>query len=712
MAIRIQLRRDISTVWSSVNPILLLGEYGLETDTGKQKLGDGVKTWLLLPYFTGFLDTTSFSGSLSAADDTVQKAFNTLDNLSFADTDASYLTLANTSSLNSERALVVSTGLKSVDGGVNSSYTLSINDNITATISGSTFTGVTKHNLGMSGSLTNLVDGKSYLAQGQNISIISESNGQVRIDVNVTDNTLNNVSTASHGFLPKLSAPLGKYLQDNLTWNYPVVSASNVLVDVTNFSGTGSLSYLDTNVQIALNTLDNRVTVGSAAGPIGIFANALIFNTSSITTPDVGVHLYNNDIYSGSIKKYIIPGNTFSLPDRQLSYLVGDYNSGSYLQRLTTNVDEVNESNIVPIYTLYRSGSLLHTISWDSIGQGLTNRMHQRLVKVERFAREYGLMLGEGASNEITLTAGTVWLGAARIPLVVTNSISSLAYLYVYNGSSWNISRINTYNRTQYQGPTGLVSLGGGGNHWTTNWIYRSVNDNAGSELLIVILGGADYGSLTAAALAGSPQIVPDVVSSHSILVGRIIAKKNTVPAAEIDSSFTKTLTAANVTDHNLLTNIQGGDGTLNQYYHLSLTEYTKVLNLSASNADINASYLTLANTASLNSERALVISTGLKSVDAGANSSYTLSINDDITATISGSTFTGATKHNLGLSGSLTNLVDGRSYIAPGVNIYVNSQSNGQIVIGAIGIIAGNIDGGRADTIYGGVLPIDCGGS
>ena len=47
----IQLRRDTSTNWDSVNPILAAGEAGFETDTNKFKIGDGTSNWSSLPYF-------------------------------------------------------------------------------------------------------------------------------------------------------------------------------------------------------------------------------------------------------------------------------------------------------------------------------------------------------------------------------------------------------------------------------------------------------------------------------------------------------------------------------------------------------------------------------------------------------------------------------------------------------------------------------------
>jgi hypothetical protein len=42
MAVRIQLRRDTSSNWSTNNPVLRPGEVGIETDTLKFKIGPAV----------------------------------------------------------------------------------------------------------------------------------------------------------------------------------------------------------------------------------------------------------------------------------------------------------------------------------------------------------------------------------------------------------------------------------------------------------------------------------------------------------------------------------------------------------------------------------------------------------------------------------------------------------------------------------------------
>lgn len=48
-----RIRRDTAANWTSVNPVLKLGEPGLETDTRKVKYGDGSTAWNSLAYAYG-----------------------------------------------------------------------------------------------------------------------------------------------------------------------------------------------------------------------------------------------------------------------------------------------------------------------------------------------------------------------------------------------------------------------------------------------------------------------------------------------------------------------------------------------------------------------------------------------------------------------------------------------------------------------------------
>lgn len=49
--ITIKLRRDTSSEWLRVNPVLDYGEPGYENDTGRLRIGDGRTRWASLDYY-------------------------------------------------------------------------------------------------------------------------------------------------------------------------------------------------------------------------------------------------------------------------------------------------------------------------------------------------------------------------------------------------------------------------------------------------------------------------------------------------------------------------------------------------------------------------------------------------------------------------------------------------------------------------------------
>ena len=85
--VRIQLRRGTAAQWTANNPTLAISEFGIETDTGKFKIGDGDNEWVDLDYFT----PGSFSDYL-----TTTNAASTY--LTQANAASTYLTQSNASS--------------------------------------------------------------------------------------------------------------------------------------------------------------------------------------------------------------------------------------------------------------------------------------------------------------------------------------------------------------------------------------------------------------------------------------------------------------------------------------------------------------------------------------------------------------------------------------------------------------------------------------
>lgn len=61
MTIHAEFRRGTAAQWLQINPVLTAGEPGMETDTYRLKIGNGVTTWINLPYVQ--LDGTKFVSS-------------------------------------------------------------------------------------------------------------------------------------------------------------------------------------------------------------------------------------------------------------------------------------------------------------------------------------------------------------------------------------------------------------------------------------------------------------------------------------------------------------------------------------------------------------------------------------------------------------------------------------------------------------------------
>lgn len=107
---------------------------------------------------------------------------------------------------------------------------------------------------------------------------------------------------------------------------------------------------------------------------------------------------------------------------------------------------------------------------------------------------------------------------------------------------------------------------------------------------------------------------------------------------------------------------------------------------------DSAAQYLVLSATGSLSAERVFNPSTGISVSDGGAGGNYTVSIDNSVVATLTGSQFssnvgiTGSLGVTAGISGSLTHLTDGTSYLIAGSNVTITTGSSGAITIASTG--------------------------
>jgi hypothetical protein len=77
-------KADKASVWSALNPTLLMGETGHEIDTGNIKIGNGIKPWNQLPYFGcpgywgSFWDETSQTATADTPTSVLLRSSDTL----------------------------------------------------------------------------------------------------------------------------------------------------------------------------------------------------------------------------------------------------------------------------------------------------------------------------------------------------------------------------------------------------------------------------------------------------------------------------------------------------------------------------------------------------------------------------------------------------------------------------------------------------------
>jgi len=291
-------------------------------------------------------------------------------------------------------------------------------------------------------------------------------------------------------------------------------------------------------------------------------------------TVTIGVataRIYSSNDFSGELKEYSITGGTYTLGDNATTYIVVNYNSGTPEYQAITNYSLITESNIIPVFALYRHGTTISRLNYGILGRGLSNKIHQRLIRAEKFSVESGLILSESATRRIIVSSGVVWHGITQINMQACDSnVANTCELISNVGGVTTFTAITQYNNTQYDNGTNLALLGN--NHYGINWVYRSVEN---SSKTYVLLGNEDYETWALAALGLPRADVPDIIKSGCILVGRIIVRATASSAAEIDNIANPDPVYATIPNHDNLKEIMGGDST--GYYHLTYDEHSKL---------------------------------------------------------------------------------------------------------------------------------------
>lgn len=202
---------------------------------------------------------------------------------------------------------------------------------------------------------------------------------------------------------------------------------------------------------------------GANAGVIEVPPTFTDNNNGTYDISDFTCLLYDNDSHANSLYTYnISTANGFTMIGRDISdtpnevrYLVVDNTiAGSPVLRDLTyaELSLINESDIIPVITMYNEdNTLIHYIGWDTLGKGLSNMIHKRLVKTDRFKRESGLALSvTDPTKSVQIGSGLVWIGAVENTLGAFSSATATYRWYHWHNSGVNLT-------------VNITTVGGGG---------------------------------------------------------------------------------------------------------------------------------------------------------------------------------------------------------------------------------------------------------
>ena len=359
--------------------------------------------------------------------------------------------------------------------------------------------------------------------------------------------------------------------------NIGVDSLGNVVSGKTDITLTGG-TYINGVITLTNNTGGTFNVTTTTTYSAGVISGATYTSTGTgqVNLPAIKVALYNNanniepilvyDIASGTTGVAGIP----ALVDQDTNYIVVEYNGGSPRYYVYDNDGLVDDSSVVLFMIVYRGGTSVHTLEFGNQGAGLANKLNDRFIMTDRFGWESGLTLGlSGSTGVVTVTAGVAWNGPNRQSLSAVNSSGSTFFKNYHTGGVWTYTTTGTtLNNTYYDDGTDIVLATGG--KYLTNWYFRGQEINSH---IYEVYGTSQYDSVALAQLSTEP-LLPELVTSHAILVGRIIVLVG-ASTGLTESAFTTVFQATQVTAHNDLNSIQGG--TAGEYYHLTSNQYNNL---------------------------------------------------------------------------------------------------------------------------------------
>lgn len=357
---------------------------------------------------------------------------------------------------------------------------------------------------------------------------------------------------------------------DVTTGTAPFTIASTTLVTNLNvglLEGLQSIYYTDAN-NILISTLGAATDSTVQARISGQESNGLIaggiITDSGAGQIDVAAgrgYIRATDNHTAELLAFdfsaeVNLGTTADSPN----YVLIEYNGGSPQVRIDTTIPPLAEDEFL-LGRLYNEGGTLHIANAPERIDGFAQHVHHRFEDVDGLIRAHaigGLILGEGGTRNVTVTAGEMYEGINEFDISAINTGAADRFDAYYDRGTWTkVATQSQYDNLQYDLAGVLTAIPN--NKWVSHWFYVESDGE-----LVMIYGNAIYNNLASAQLAPVPSQAPGRVELHGIIVGRILIQQ-AAGSGTVESAFTSIFTSAGVTDHGDLGGLADDDHT--QYH-------------------------------------------------------------------------------------------------------------------------------------------------
>ena len=393
------------------------------------------------------------------------------------------------------------------------------------------------------------------------------------------------------------------------------ISGSGVAEEITFFSGTNTLSsssnftFDGTNTTVA-GTITAANFVGNGSGLTNIDTSNLTIGASDVAVRTLSGSTYDNleDIFNNTQSAGLISGgdvtdggtgtidisagsgilkttdsnigvnvaftfagtSSLSLTDDSINWIYIDYNGGAPTYGAVTKWTTLDLHTQIIIAKVWRDGNDVHIVKVCQCVEDFNRKLMQYNYELLGIHRTSGLVVSATGTLNINITAGVMYEAFSRLTTsaVDTSGAGFFKYVYKDGGTGWTYTAtdtlINALNYDDGDGVLGEIGV----SKYGVNWVYMHSNGD------VFIQYGVGSYSRAEVKLATVPA-GPEFVTGFGVLVAKLIILRGGTTFA-VESAFETTFIPSMVTNHNDLSNLQGG--AAGDYYHLKLSELNAMI--------------------------------------------------------------------------------------------------------------------------------------